>query len=124
MAKLVAVDIDKAIGKRIQLRRRELGYSADKLSELIGISQQQLSRYERGANKINVAHLVNIAVYLDTPISWFFLDCKIEDNNIINPQLSVDNDDLKIRLHQHWENLSNEQKKNFIKFLDSISPIT
>ncbi|TCJ94807.1 helix-turn-helix protein [Volucribacter psittacicida] len=123
MAKLVAVDIDKAIGKRIQLRRRELGYSADKLSELIGISQQQLSRYERGANKINVAHLVNIAVYLDTPISWFFLDCKIENNNIINPQLSLNNDDLKIRLHQHWENLSNEQKKNFIKFLDSISPI-
>lgn len=116
MAKLVAVDIDKAIGKRIQLRRRELGYSADKLSELIGISQQQLSRYERGANKINVAHLVNIAVYLDTPISWFFLDCKIENNNIINPQLSLNNDDLKIRLHQHWENLSNEQKRISLNF--------
>ncbi len=39
------------------------------------MSQPQLSKYERGMNKINVAHLVAIATFLKTPISYFFADC-------------------------------------------------
>ncbi|AIL32431.1 helix-turn-helix domain-containing protein [Basilea psittacipulmonis] len=125
MAQLVAVDIDKSIGQRIQQRRRELGYSADRLSEMIGISQQQLSRYERGANKINVSHLVSIATCLKTPISWFFLDCEPQFESY-SPQpletlaLPIRGDDLKMRLDQHWQALSDEQRKKLISFLDSV----
>jgi transcriptional regulator with XRE-family HTH domain len=46
-----------------------LALTAAELSEQLDISQQQLSRYERGTNKINVSHLVNIAVLLGAPIS-------------------------------------------------------
>ncbi|MCL9669119.1 helix-turn-helix domain-containing protein [Rosenbergiella epipactidis] len=42
---------------------------AHQLAEFVDISYQQLSRYERGTNNINLAHLVNIAVKLNTPIS-------------------------------------------------------
>ncbi|OCQ53796.1 anaerobic benzoate catabolism transcriptional regulator [Photorhabdus australis subsp. thailandensis] len=63
------------VGKRIQKRRKELGMTAVKLAGQIGISQQQLSRYERGINRIDLSHLVQIASILDTPINWFFLDC-------------------------------------------------
>ncbi|MGV7959909.1 helix-turn-helix domain-containing protein [Photorhabdus tasmaniensis] len=69
------------VGKRIQKRRKELGMTAVKLSEQIGISQQQLSRYERGINRINLSHLVQIASILDTPINWFFLDCSYPATN-------------------------------------------
>lgn len=109
MAQLQSDEIDKMIGKRIQLKRREHKYSADKLSELIGISQQQLSRYERGTNKINVSHLVSIANFLDTPISWFFLDCiKQKEVEIIN------------ETDQKCNNLSEKQMESFIAFLKTL----
>lgn len=73
MAQLSSDSADKQVGQRIQMRRKELGITAQHLAELVDISHQQLSRYERGTNKINVAHLVNIAITLDTPISWFSL---------------------------------------------------
>lgn len=75
MAQIISTQIDKSIGKRIQLKRKEKGLSAEKMSELLDISQQQISRYERGVNKINVAHLVKIANLLQTPIDYFFEDC-------------------------------------------------
>lgn len=109
MAQLQADAIDKMIGKRIQLKRKEHHYSADKLSELIGISQQQLSRYERGTNKINLTHLVNIANFLETPISWFFLDCvEQKEINIMN------------ETEQHWNSLSDYQKESFVAFLKTL----
>lgn len=108
MPQLPAVKIDEMIGKRIQLKRKEKGYSADKLSEMVGISQQQLSRYERGTNKINVAHLVEIANFLQTPISYFFVDCM--ENAMWN------NDELD----RYWQDLTFEQKSALINFISTI----
>ncbi|CDG19263.1 MULTISPECIES: helix-turn-helix domain-containing protein [Xenorhabdus] len=78
-------DANLLVGKRIQTKRKQLGITATALAKQIGISQQQLSRYETGANRINIAHLVRIARILNTPIGWFFLDCeenKKEDNTV------------------------------------------
>ena len=124
MAQLKSLPIDQLIGKRIQIRRKELKLSAEKLSEYINISQQQLSRYERGINKINVSHLVNIAVCLNTPISWFFLDCESEDTWIQKRQsVPVQTDELKTRLEQHWQRLTNAQRRSFINFLDQFNTL-
>ncbi len=112
-----------AIGKRIQQRRKEVGFTAENLAEQIGVSQQQFSRYERGATKINVAHLVNIAVILDMPISWFFVDSKAENLTFSDKEqyVPVRNDTLKLRLDYHWSKLSNEQKRSLISFLDTMN---
>ncbi|CDL84771.1 helix-turn-helix domain-containing protein [Xenorhabdus szentirmaii] len=67
------------VGQRIQAKRKELGMTATALAKKIGISQQQLSRYERGTNRINLTHLVRISKLLNTDISWFFQDCFIDD---------------------------------------------
>lgn len=122
MTKFLASDVDLSVGKRITQRRKEVGFTAEKLAEQIGVSQQQFSRYERGATKINLTHLVNIAVILDTPISWFFVDSKAEELTFSNQEhyVPIRNDALKQRLDYHWARLSNEQKRNFINFLDSI----
>ncbi|MBD2812423.1 helix-turn-helix transcriptional regulator [Xenorhabdus sp. Vera] len=69
-------DANLLVGERIQTKRKELGITATALAKQIGISQQQLSRYERGTNRINIVHLVDIAEILDTPISWFFDFCR------------------------------------------------
>lgn len=123
MTKFIAGEVDLAVGKRIVQRRKEVGITAESLAEQIGVSQQQFSRYERGATKIHLAHLVNIAVILDTPISWFFADSKAENLTFSNQPhyVPIRNDALKQRLDYHWTNLSNEQKRNLINFLDSMS---
>mgnify|MGYP003598834404 FL=1 len=123
MKRFIAAEVDLAIGKRIQQRRKEVGFTAENLAEQIGVSQQQFSRYERGATKINVAHLVNIAVILDTPISWFFVDSKAENLTFSDKEqyVPVRNDTLKLRLDYHWSKLSNEQKRSLISFLDTMN---
>lgn len=122
MSRFVAAEVDIAIGRKIQQRRKEVGLTAEVLAEQIGVSQQQFSRYERGATKINVAHLVNIAVILNTPISWFFADSKAQNLTFSDDEhyVPIRNDALKQRLDFHWARLSNEQKRNLINFLDSL----
>lgn len=123
MVKLVADSTDKLVGQRIQSRRKEAELTAADLAEIIDISQQQLSRYERGTNKINVAHLVKIAVALKTPISWFFIDC-MEALNVsdIPPSYVVGLDkELKQRLEQVWNKLDNGKRKSLILFLDEFT---
>lgn len=113
MAQLLAAEADRLIGQRIQQKRKEFGYSAEKLSECINLSQQQLSRYERGASKINVNHLIDIALFFNTPINWFFQDC-------IPAELSEGN--IKEReINQKWHNLSIQQKQAFIALIDTFS---
>lgn len=123
MSKFVASQVDYLIGKRIQKRRKEMGLTAENLAEQIGVSQQQFSRYERGTTKINLTHLVNIAVILNTPISWFFADSKSENLTFSteNSPVPIRNDALKSRLDYHWSKLSNDQRRTFINFLDSFN---
>ncbi|MBH5329690.1 helix-turn-helix transcriptional regulator [Eikenella sp. S3360] len=113
MAQLTASAFDAAVGQRIQLRRKEHKMSAEVLSEKIGISQQQLSRYERGENKINLSHLIQIAEILDTPLNWFFIGCCGKPKN---------NDELKARLDFHWQQFNDQQKQAVVFFLDSLAP--
>lgn len=124
MAKQRVSAADRSIGQRIQQRRRELGITAAELSEKMGFSQQQLSRYERGTNKINVAHLVNIAAFLDVPIGWFFLDCRAEVPIGIGEYekryVPATEADLRKRLDQRWRSFSQEQQRSLIVFLDSL----
>lgn len=123
MARFSADNIDLAIGKRIQQRRKELNMTAEYLSEQIGVSQQQFSRYERGATKINVSHLAHIAVMLDTPISWFFADSCAENLTFAKHEqpIPIRPDALKQRLDYHWQGLNQEQKRCLINFLDSMN---
>ena len=112
MAQLVSTEIDRLIGQRIQQKRKELGYTAEKLSEYVDISQPQLSRYERGTNKINMSHLVAIATFLKTPISYFFADCM---------ELAEWNHD---ELDRYWQELTTPQKTMFVAFLKELKKTT
>ncbi|AOM41261.1 helix-turn-helix domain-containing protein [Xenorhabdus hominickii] len=69
------MQVSMLVGKRIQMRRREIGVTAAELADRIGVSHQQLSRYERGTNKISLEHLVDISIALKTPVDWFLEDC-------------------------------------------------
>ncbi|CDG87038.1 helix-turn-helix domain-containing protein [Xenorhabdus bovienii] len=67
--------VSMLVGKRIQMKRKEAGMTVAELADRISVSQQQLSRYERGTNKISLEHLVDVSIALKTPADWFLEDC-------------------------------------------------
>jgi transcriptional regulator with XRE-family HTH domain len=66
--------IDVHVGSRVRLRRTMLGMSQEKLGESLGITFQQIQKYEKGANRIGASRLQEIANVLNTPVSFFFDD--------------------------------------------------
>ena len=67
-------DVDIHVGGRVRLRRSALGLSQDQLGAAIGLSFQQVQKYERGANRIGASRLYEMSKVLHTPISYFFED--------------------------------------------------
>jgi transcriptional regulator with XRE-family HTH domain len=66
--------IDIHVGTRLRLRRTLLGLSQETLGEAVGITFQQLQKYERGANRISASRLFNLAQVLGVPVGFFFED--------------------------------------------------
>jgi len=61
--------IDVAVGARIRIRRRWLGLSQTQLANALGITFQQVQKYERGANRVSASMLVKIAAKLETTVA-------------------------------------------------------
>ncbi|MBV9512093.1 MAG: helix-turn-helix transcriptional regulator [Caulobacteraceae bacterium] len=64
--------IDVHVGLQVRLRRKELKISQEKLAETIGLTFQQVQKYERGTNRISASKLYEIARTLRVSIAWFF----------------------------------------------------
>jgi transcriptional regulator with XRE-family HTH domain len=64
--------IDVHVGARIRLRRTLLGISQTTLAEAIGLTFQQVQKYESGANRVSSSRLYDLAQILDVPLSYFF----------------------------------------------------
>lgn len=66
--------IDLHVGSRVRMRRMLLGMSQEKLGEALGVTFQQVQKYEKGMNRIGASRLQDIAKILDAPPSFFFED--------------------------------------------------
>jgi transcriptional regulator with XRE-family HTH domain len=66
--------IDIHVGSRVRLRRMMLGMSQEKLGESLGITFQQIQKYEKGTNRIGASRLQHISSVLAVPVSFFFED--------------------------------------------------
>lgn len=64
--------IDVHVGSRVRSRRTLLGMSQEKLGEAIGLTFQQVQKYERGANRIGASRLFDLSRVLDVPIPYFY----------------------------------------------------
>lgn len=64
--------IDRHVGARIRLRRNMLGVSQEKLAEGLGLTFQQVQKYEKGTNRISASKLWLIARFLQVDLSYFF----------------------------------------------------
>lgn len=66
--------IDIHVGSRVRLRRMMMSMSQEKLGEHLGITFQQIQKYEKGTNRIGASRLQHIATVLEVPVSFFFED--------------------------------------------------
>jgi transcriptional regulator with XRE-family HTH domain len=68
--------VDVHVGARIRLRRKEMGISQTDLADVLGLSFQQVQKYERGSNRVSASKLYDITNKLETPIEYFFVGLK------------------------------------------------
>src|SRR5690606_36441367 len=125
MAKPSVNELDRQIGQRLKKLRLQADVSAAALAEAIGSTQQQISRYENGENKLSASQLYVLAQSLGVPVSWFFLDCIAEPvpllvkeptasylRNIIEEEIAS--------LQNVWPRLNQAQRTAVLKLLDSF----
>ncbi len=72
MAKKAPNPIDKHVGSRVRMRRMMLSMSQEKLGDALGLTFQQVQKYEKGTNRIGASRLQQIAHILQVPVSFFF----------------------------------------------------
>jgi transcriptional regulator with XRE-family HTH domain len=126
MAKPAVTELDRQIGQRLKKLRMQADISAVALAESIGSTQQQISRYENGENKLSASQLYLLSQRLDVPISWFFLECTQEHSmpllvkeptshylrHIIEEEINS--------LRNFWPRLTQSQRTAMLKLLDSF----
>lgn len=64
--------IDRHVGSRVRMRRMMLGISQEKLGDALGVTFQQIQKYEKGTNRVSASRLQHTARILDVPVSFFF----------------------------------------------------
>ena len=64
--------VDIHVGGRVRMRRTLLGLSQEKLGDAVGLTFQQIQKYERGANRVGASRLYEFSRILDVPVSFFF----------------------------------------------------
>jgi transcriptional regulator with XRE-family HTH domain len=72
MAKKAPNPIDKHVGSRVRIRRMMLGMSQEKLGDALGLTFQQVQKYEKGTNRIGASRLQQISHILQVPVAFFF----------------------------------------------------
>lgn len=64
--------VDLHVGGRVRMRRKVLGVSQERLADALGLTFQQVQKYERGSNRVSASKLYEIARFLNAPVSYFF----------------------------------------------------
>jgi transcriptional regulator with XRE-family HTH domain len=84
--------IDVHVGRRLRLRRTLMGMSQERLGQLLGLTFQQIQKYERGVNRIGSSRLYELGQILNVPISFFFDDMAQEGgaSHLLAPGLAED----------------------------------
>lgn len=72
MPKRTQNPIDAHVGARVRLRRMLVGMSQERLGELLGVTFQQIQKYEKGANRIGASRLFEVSGVLEVPVTFFF----------------------------------------------------
>ena len=121
--------LDRYVGNRMRVRRLEVGMSQEKLGEALGITFQQVQKYENGTNRVSISRLHQIAQALETPISYFYegaADGLDAGGSLADPELAgVASDFLKLgegrALMRSFVGMTTAQRRQVIEFVRQIA---
>lgn len=111
--------VDVHVGNRIRLRRTLLGLSQEQLAEGIGVSFQQVQKYERGANRVSASRLYDIAQILAVRLEFFFDGFEGgSSDEPVTPDPMQSNETL--RLVNAFVRLPSYQRESLLDLLESM----
>lgn len=122
--------VDIHVGKQIRTQRSLLGMSQQKLAESIGLTFQQVQKYERGTNRVSAGRLYQFSKLLNVPVSYFFDqygEAKPSYGFSDNEQAAFGEEDLMqkketLELVRVYYSVQDEQKrKSILKFIKSMA---
>lgn len=110
--------LDRHVGRRVRLRRTLLGLTQQELGEQIGVTFQQIQKYERGTNRISASRLWEISRVLKVPVSFFFEDYR--DGDDLAPQSQENQISTEeLRLLVAFNRLGRKQQDAILTFLEN-----
>lgn len=109
--KIPPSEIDKIIGMNIRIARNMSGKRQEDLSNYLGITLQQMQKYENGKNKISANILVKVAQYFNIPISYFIPN-NLENNNALS---SLNTYAIQQKVAENWQPIGSSKSENHIK---------
>jgi transcriptional regulator with XRE-family HTH domain len=113
---------DIEVGQRIRARRMAQGMSQTELGELLGVTFQQVQKYEKGINRVGAGRLVRVGEALDVPVSFFFgtTDGGGEDTRAI---LGVLDTSYSLRLLRAFSRIPQTHvQRAMVELVESIAP--
>ncbi len=112
------------LGKKLRMRRLSLGLTQTKVANAINVTFQQIQKYEKGTNGVSSSRLLQLAVFLKVPVSYFYedyTDNKGEEANIVGEQQPSDlNYSFLIKI---FSKLSSNQKSKVLQILKNTSDL-
>ena len=108
--------VDVYVGQRVRMRRVMCGLSQTALANRIGLTFQQLQKYESGMNRISASKLWLIAQELDAPVQWFFTDAEVGKS----PTAEFGTKRETLELVRNFMNISPDSRKHFLSLAKSV----
>src|SRR5262249_14939975 len=110
--------LDRQVGARIRAKRKVLRITQQDLAARIGVSFQQLQKYEKGRNRIGASRLQRVAEVLDVPVSYFFDEWQVRGQDEIADFLG----DVGVpRLIRAWGRVSPKVKRSLVSLIERIA---
>lgn len=116
MAKKSPNPTDKYVGSRVRMRRLMLSMSQEKLGEKLGLTFQQVQKYEKGVNRIGASRLFQISKILDVPVQFFFEEAPHVDGRRAPGMAEADSEAFILEFLNSREGL--ELNRAFVKIAD------
>jgi len=109
--------VDQHVGSRVRLRRMLLGMSQERLGESMGLTFQQVQKYEKGVNRIGASRLFQISKILDVPVQFFFEEAPhVGDGSAVRGMAEPDSEGFILEFLNSREGL--ELNRAFVKIAD------
>lgn len=108
-------EVNQAVGEKVKERRLSLGLSRAEIADLVGVSQQQFEKYEKGLNRISAGMLAAIASSLQVEPAYFFQEV------ILNtPKATSSHQRLALELSRNFLNIENPQHRRLVMIATNI----